>query len=155
MMHNAPSTLEQLLVEHALAQVLTRYATACDTRDWALLDQVFTADCTTVYGGSYICQGIDKVRHMISSHLDGCGPTQHLLGNLQIDVSNPQAVRSKIQVRAAHKGLHERSGTRYDAIGFYEDEWLLQPQGWRIHKRSMSLLLEIGDRSVLQPAAKP
>lgn len=154
-MTHAPSTLEQVLLEHALAQVLTRYATACDTRNWELLNQIFAPDCTTVYGGSYICNGPDEVRHMLSSHLEGCGPTQHLLGNLQVDASNAQVVRSKIQVRAAHKGLHERLALRYDAIGFYEDEWIHLPQGWRIQKRSMSMLLEIGDRSVLQPAARP
>lgn len=148
----APGTLEQLLLEHALSQVLTRYATACDTRDWDLLQQVFAPDCTTVYGGSYISQGVEKVRHMISSHLDGCGPTQHLLGNLEVDASDAACVRSKIHVRAVHKGSGERSRLRYDAIGFYEDEWVQLPQGWRIQRRSMTMLLEIGERSVLQPA---
>ena len=151
-MQAAASTLEQLLLEHALSQVTTRYATACDTRNWDLLQQVFAPDCTTIYGGNYVCQGVDKVRHMISSHLDGCGPTQHLLGNLEVDASNPACIRSKIHVRAVHKGLGERAQLRYDAIGFYEDEWVQLPQGWRIQKRSMSLLLEIGDRTVLQPA---
>ncbi len=147
----AASTLKQVLLEHALTQILTRYATACDTRNWDLLQQVFTPDCTTVYGGSYTCEGVDRVRHMISTHLDGCGPTQHLLGNLEVDASNPARPRSKIQVRAVHQGLGERSALRYDAIGFYEDEWALLPQGWRIQKRSMTMLLEMGDRAVLQP----
>ena len=154
-MNAAASTLEQVLLEHALSQTLTRYATACDTRNWDLLQQVFTPDCTTVYGGSYTCEGVVRVRHMISTHLDGCGSTQHLLGNLEVDASNPAHPRSKIQVRAVHQGLGERAHLRYDAIGFYEDEWLQLPQGWRIQKRSMTMLLEIGDRSVLQPAPKP
>lgn len=153
-MNAAASTLEQVLLEHALSQTLTRYATACDTRNWDLLQQVFTPDCTTVYGG-YICEGVARVRHMISTHLDGCGHTQHLLGNLEVDASNPARPRSKIQVRAVHQGLGERAHLRYDAIGFYEDEWLQLPQGWHIQKRSMTMLLEIGDRSVLQPAPKP
>ena len=154
-MNAAASTLEQVLLEHALTQTLTRYATACDTRNWDLLQQVFTPDCTTIYGGSYTCEDVARVRHMISTHLDGCGPTQHLLGNLEVDASNPARPRSKIQVRAVHQGLGERAHLRYDAIGFYEDAWLQLPQGWRIQKRSMTMLLEIGDRSVLQPAPKP
>lgn len=150
-MQDTPSTLQQVLLEHALSQVLTRYATACDTRNWALLDGVFAPDCQTTYGGNYICQGVERVRHMISSHLDGCGPTQHLLGNLEVDARDPLRVRSKIQVRAVHRGVQERSTLRYDAIGFYEDQWVQLPQGWRIQHRSMTLLLEVGDRSVLQP----
>ena len=151
-MQTAASTLEQLLLEHALTQPLIRYATACGTRDWDMLQQVFAPDCTTVYGGSYRCEGIAKVRRMISSHLDGCGPTQHLLGNLEVDAHDPDRPRSRIQVRAVHQGLGARSHLRYDAIGFYEDEWVRMPAGWRIHKRSMTMLLELGDRSVLQPA---
>lgn len=152
-MQTSASTLEQLLLEHALAQTLIRYATACDTRNWDLLQQVFAPDCTTVYGGRYLCEGVAKVRRMISTHLDGCGPTQHLLGNLEVDVDDPARPRSRIQVRAVHQGLGPRSHLRYDAIGFYEDEWIQLPAGWRIQKRSMTMLLEIGDRSVLQPAA--
>lgn len=151
-MKAAPSTPEQLALEHALLQVLNRYATAVDTRNLTLLDQVFTADCTATYGGSYICQGVAEIRRMIDVHMGGCGPTQHLLGNLEVDASDPARVRSKIHVRAVHAGLHERAPLRYDAVGYYEDEWVQQPQGWRIHSRSMTLLLEIGDRSVMQPA---
>ncbi|MEG0052139.1 MAG: nuclear transport factor 2 family protein [Comamonas sp.] len=152
-MQAATSTMEQLLLEHALSQVLVRYATACDMRNWDLLQQVFAPDCKTIYGGKSKCQGLNEVRYMISSHLDGCGPTQHLLGNLEVDASDPACVVSKIQVRAVHKGLNERSALRYDAIGFYEDVWVQLPQGWRIQKRSMTLLMGVGDRSVLQPAA--
>ena len=66
--------------------------------------------------------------------------------------SDPANVRSKIHVRAVHKGLNERSKLRYDAIGFYEDLWTLTATGWRIRERRMKMLLEIGDRTVLQPA---
>ena len=152
MMQAAPSTIEQVLLEHALAQVLTRYATVCDTRNYALLPEVFTEDCVTNYGG-HTRHGIVAVHEMISTHLDGCGPTQHLLGNLEVDAtSDPANVRSKIHVRAVHKGLNERSQLRYDAIGFYEDLWTLTAAGWRIRERRMKMLLEIGDRTVLQPA---
>ncbi|WP_240939537.1 nuclear transport factor 2 family protein [Diaphorobacter sp. HDW4A] len=152
MLKPAPSTIAQLLLEHALAQVLTRYATACDTRNHALLADVFTADCVTNYGG-YTRNGLAAVQEMVSAHLDGCGPTQHLIGNLEVEASNdPQSARSKIHVRAIHKGLNERSALRYDAIGSYKDEWRLTPAGWRIHHRRFLMLLEIGDRMVLQPA---
>lgn len=150
-MIDQPSTLEQVLLEHALAQVLVRYASACDRRDWALLGDVFTPDCTTDYCGR-ICRGVDEVRHMISTHLDGCGPTQHLLGNLQVDPADASgAPRSTIHVRAVHQGLLGRAPLRYDAVGTYEDQWVHTADGWRIRHRRMSMLLELGDRSVLQP----
>ncbi|GAB2466820.1 MAG: nuclear transport factor 2 family protein [Comamonas sp.] len=152
-MKTAPSTVEQLALEHALFQVLNRYATAVDTRNLELLKHVFTPDCTATYGGDYVCRGAAEITRMIDVHMGGCGPTQHLLGNLEVDASDPARVRSKIHVRAVHAGLNERAPLRYDAVGYYEDEWVQLPQGWRIDRRSMTLLLEIGDRSVMQPAA--
>ena len=140
----------QLLLERELHQVLCRYARACDTRDWAAMDEVFTADAHAHYG-SWHCPDRAALVGMVRKHLSGCGPTQHLLGNLEVDAGNPQRPLSRIQVRAAHQGLGERSHLRYDAIGFYEDEWVRLPEGWRIQKRSMTMLLEIGERSVLQP----
>lgn len=150
-MQAAPSTLEQVLLEHALAQVLTRYASCCDQRNWHLLPDIFAPDCTTIYGGGWRCEGIEQVQQMLAQHLTGCGPTQHLLGNLEVDASAPTQVRSKIHVRAIHKGLGERSALRYDAVGFYEDQWVRLPQGWRIQHRRMTMLLDMGDFSVLQP----
>ena len=156
-MQTAASTLEQVLLEHALAQTLTRYATACDTRNWDLLQQVFAPDCTTVYGGSYICEGVAKVRRMISTHLDGCGPTQHLLGNLVVQPLVPTqssaaagAVwRSHTAVRAGHRGAGSLKALRYDALGEYVDDWVATPSGWRIAYRRMVMALEMGDRRVL------
>ena len=41
---SAPTSLEELLEQQAILQVLYRYATAIDTLDYDLLDDVFTAD---------------------------------------------------------------------------------------------------------------
>ena len=40
------SDLERLLLERELATVLHRYAELCDERNWALIDQTFSADAT-------------------------------------------------------------------------------------------------------------
>ena len=37
----------------AIIAVLNRYADACDTRDWALFERVFTPDVTSDYGPGY------------------------------------------------------------------------------------------------------
>ena len=159
-MNAAASTLEQVLLEHALSQTLTRYATACDTRNWDLLQQVFTPDCTTVYGGSYTCEGVARVRHMISTHLDGCGPTQHLLANLVVDVDTPEddsaegdalLVSSRTAVRASHRGAGEKAAQTYECMGYYHDRWTHTPAGWRIAHRKMVVGFEFGSRSVLAP----
>ena len=156
-MKAAPSTPEQLALEHALLQVLNRYATAVDTRNLALLDQVFTADCTATYGGSYVCQGAAEIRRMIDVHMGGCGPTQHLLGNLVVQPLAPEHAspapgavwRSHTAVRAGHRGAGSLKALRYDALGEYVDDWVATPSGWRIAYRRMVMALEMGDRRVL------
>ena len=34
--------------------VLNRHATACDTRDWTLFDEVFTSDAETNFGNRFV-----------------------------------------------------------------------------------------------------
>ena len=63
----------------AVIETLDRYAVALDTRDWPLLDRVFTPDAVGDYG-DYRCASRDEIRKLVERMLGGCGPTQHLLG---------------------------------------------------------------------------
>lgn len=155
-MHTPPpmpsaTEYQQLWLERALHTVLCRYARACDERDWPAMAQVFTPDCQADYS-RWHCADRDAIVDMVRQHLGGCGPTQHLLGNLQVQPLGG-GWRSRTSVRAAHRGAAELKALRYDALGEYTDDWVLTPEGWRIAYRHMSMTLEIGDRSVLRSAA--
>ena len=146
----------QLLLERELHQVLCRYARACDTRDWAAMDEVFTADAHAHYG-SWHCPDRAALVGMVRQHLSGCGPTQHLLGNLVVQPLAPEHAspapgavwRSHTAVRAGHRGAGSLKALRYDALGEYVDDWVATPSGWRIAYRRMAMALEMGDRRVL------
>lgn len=144
------SELQQLWLERAMHTVLCRYARACDERDWSAMAQVFTPDCCADYG-RWHCADRVAIVDMVRQHLDGCGPTQHLLGNLLV-LPLGETWRSRTSVRAAHRGTAELKALRYDALGEYTDDWVLTCDGWRIAYRRMSMTLEIGDRSVLRSA---
>ena len=143
-------TLERLLLERELHQVLIAYARLCDGRDWALMDQVFSADASATYGGRALPDGA-AILTMLRDNLGGCGPTQHLLGNLQVWMEDEQ-VSSRIEVRASHRGTGEKKDLTYDCMGHYQDRWTRTPQGWRITHRAMTVALEFGSRRVLGPA---
>ena len=143
-------TLERLLLERELHQVLIAYARLCDGRDWALMEQVFSADASARYGGRAL-PGRATILAMLRNPLGGCGPTQHLLGNLQVGVEGEQ-VTSRIEVRASHRGTGEKKELTYDCMGHYQDRWTHTPQGWRIAHRAMTVALEFGSRRVLGPA---
>lgn len=143
--------LARLSLHHELEQVLICYGLACDRRDWALLEQVFHPDVEVNYGGEFHLRGLPAVRDMIAGMLGGCGPTQHLLGNLRVNVGAGQ-VSSAIYVRAVHAGTGELAETCYEVWAEYLDQWVQLPGGWRIIRRTMQVSNETGSRDVLRPA---
>lgn len=143
--------LATLRIERALQQVLIGYARMCDTRDWAALDSLFSEDASAEYGG-WPLPDRSAILRMLVTHLGGCGPTQHLLGNLTVE-HRPEGPFSRIAVRAAHRGSGEWADHTYECLGEYLDDWVETPQGWRIRHRRMVITLEIGSRRLLRPAA--
>ena len=128
---------------------LARYSTALDQRDWALLEQVFTEDL--VYdAGEWTTHSFPEYLERLRPYLEGCGPTQHLLGNHRIELQGDTA-RSAVYVRAFHVGTHELSETTYEMFGEYRDELVRTPAGWRSRHRTLRLHHELGSRAVLRP----
>ena len=133
--------------QQAIVDLLNRYATCLDHRDWDGLDTVFAADVTGDYGA--VLAGRARVVGMISGLLEGCGPTQHLLGNHVIDIDGDTA-RAATQARVIHTGAGERAGlTPYESIGAYHDVLYRTADGWRITHRRFAVRISIGDISIL------
>lgn len=133
-----------------IMNALARYATAMDQRDWALLDSVFTEDF--VYdAGEWVTHSRAEYLERLRPYLEGCGPTQHLLGNYQIAIDGDSA-RTEVYVRAFHVGTRELSSTTYEMFGVYRDEMRRTDAGWRSIHRTLRLQYELGSREVLRPA---
>lgn len=143
--------LERLLLEREIAQGLTRYARLCDERDWDAIAEVFSDDASADYGGWRLADRA-AIAAMLRRHLGGCGPTQHLLGNLTV-AADGESVTSRIAVRAAHRGAGELSGESYECLGEYHDRWKRTAAGWRIAHRRMIVTLEYGSRRVLRESS--
>ncbi len=133
----------------AVAFVLNRYAEALDGRRWELLDDVFDVDATADYGTGTL-EGRAAIVTMIRSMLGGCGPTQHLLGNHQIEIDGQHA-RSTCRCRVFHQGASRREQTTYEVFGAYDDMLTWTGAAWRITHRVMSVSIQLGDPSILGP----
>lgn len=133
-----------------IMDTLARYAIAMDQRDWALLDSVFTQDFT-YDAGEWVTHSLTDYLDRLRPYLEGCGPTQHLLGNYQIQVDGDTA-RTQVYVRAFHVGTRELSSTTYEMFGVYSDEMRRKDAGWRSVHRTLRLQYELGSREVLRPA---
>lgn len=144
------TSLERLLLERELHQVLIGYARLCDERDWNAVGEVFSEDASADYGGRHL-RDRATILAMLRDNLGGCGPTQHLLGNLVVEVDG-EAVSSRIAVRASHLGAGEKKGETYECMGHYHDRWTRTDGGWRIAHRAMVVAFEFGSRKLLGPA---
>jgi len=127
-----------------IGAVLLRYASALDKKQYDRLDEVFTPEGTANYIGLAECKGLGSIVKLVSGVLDQCDHTQHLLGNIQIDVQGNRATAS-CYLQAIHVGLGEYSDQVYTVWGEYRDQLVKTAAGWRISYRELSVLHTQGD----------
>jgi 3-phenylpropionate/cinnamic acid dioxygenase small subunit len=135
----------------AIVAVLNRYADVCDTKDFDRFVDVFTADATMDYSTIPDVQvGPREIADNVRGHLGGCGPTQHLLGNYEVQVDGDTA-RASCKVRAFHLGVGGHEGETFEALATYTDRLVRTEGGWRIAARTMDVAVLLGAFDVLQP----
>ena len=136
--------------QQQVVRVLTRYALCLDNRDWPGLADVFIEEATASYGGRSVT-GRAGVVQWVSRFLDGCGPTQHLLGNHEVSIDGDRAMCTT-QARVIHVGVGDRAGlTPYESIGTYSDRLVRTARGWRIAHRDFDVRIQLGDPAILAP----
>jgi 3-phenylpropionate/cinnamic acid dioxygenase small subunit len=117
-----------------ITDVLVRYATGIDTKDWTLFRTCFTDDVQADYGegvGSWT--DVDAItEYMTAMHADMVD-TKHRLTNFVIDVDGDSATASTY-VHAVLVVTHDPL-TWYEPVGRYEDRLVRTPEGWRISHR--------------------
>lgn len=139
--------LETLLAEREIGRALYGFARAMDERDWTAITQIMTEEATAEMGtGPLADRG--QVIALMRSFLDDCGPTQHLLGNLVIDVTGNQAV-SRCYVSDMHKGTGDKDHLTFSTIGEYHDRWQKVDGRWRMVHRTKLNRAHIGSIEVL------
>lgn len=140
--------LQTLLDERAISQGLSRFARILDGREWRAVGEVFADNVTFNYGDGAEQAGIAQMREQFTRFLDGCGPSQHLLGSLVIVVTGDTAT-SRAYVQARHQGAADKAHLFLDTNGEYIDRWERRVEGWRIVRRDVVWHMLQGDMSVL------
>jgi hypothetical protein len=121
----------------AIQDVLIRYATALDSRDWALLDSVFAPDCQVQYPGSPALHAVGEVAAFCERALRRFTATQHLLANFDIRVDGDRAA-SVCRLQATHVGPVPERGAIFTLGGNYQDELVRTADDWRITSRTLT-----------------
>jgi hypothetical protein len=152
----ADLTLEQLADERAIERVYCRYCDIIDAKDFARLDEVFTADCVGDYRSTNgkIMEGLTPlVEHVTRGMGPGsdCGATHHNCFNIRVELDGETA-RSRAHFYAVHEGVNRCAGEHYTCWGEYTDDWIRGPEGWRVCRRHYRNFLVDGTVDVVRKA---
>jgi 3-phenylpropionate/cinnamic acid dioxygenase small subunit len=129
-----------------IAEVLIRYATGIDRRDWPLFRTCWTADVRADYEQVGQFTDVETLTDIMQLVHNPMGPTYHRMSNFVIDVNGDHAaVRSYFHAVLL---LSPGDSTNwFDAVGHYDDEFSKTADGWRISRRNVhtARLLSHGD----------
>ena len=142
-------SLATLLAERAIARQLAHLARAMDERDWPALDQIVAEDATADFGTGPVA-GRAAMISVMRAFLDACGPTQHLLGNLTVEVAG-EAAMSRCYVSDLHLGAGSRSHLTFQTLGEYRDRWQRKGERWWLVQRIKVNRAHLGSFEVLGP----
>ncbi|MGH3349786.1 MAG: nuclear transport factor 2 family protein [Nocardioides sp.] len=129
-----------------IVDALARFAAATDARDWSAIRDLLTPDAV-----AYHRTGPDAIVAVMSEHLGGCGPTQHLLGNHRVSIDGDRA-QSLSYARVYHVGAGPMVGSFFECMGEYDDAWVRAGCQWRLAGRTFETRIRLGDFAVLRPA---
>lgn len=144
-----PLGVDLLLDEREIHRTLCHLARAMDERDWTSLDAVFCEDATGDFGPDYQLRSRSAIVAMFRTFLGSCGPTQHLLGNLTVEV-NGDAAKSRSYIQDIHQGQSPKAHLYFSTNGEYQDDWRRTVDGWRISHRKKVMFLTRGSLDVFQ-----
>ncbi len=114
------------------------------------MGEVFADEVAFDYGDGGERRGLDALTQQFRRYLDVCGPSQHLIGSVSVELAGATAV-SRAYVQARHQGAGARAHLILDTNGEYVDHWRREATAWRIVRRDAHWFMHVGDSAVLQP----
>jgi hypothetical protein len=126
-----------------IADVLTRYATGIDFKDWSLFRTCWTDDVDADYGDLGRSTTADALTDLMTRIHDAMGPTYHRMSNIAIAVDEDRAT-ARSYVHAALMTIRDDSTSWVEALGHYDDELVRTSDGWRIARRTTHIARVLG-----------
>ncbi len=135
--------VQWLLDREQLRSLSAQYMRGLDRGDRALVRSVFTDDATTHYGS--FTGGPEQMADMAMKALSAYRATQHLLGQINLDIANDTAT-GEVYFQAFHE--HAVDGFDRFICGRYVDRYRRWEDSWRISHRT-----EVVDWTRTEPIA--
>lgn len=130
-------SLQEISDRLEIQQLMFDYSTAIDTKDFDILDRVFTPDAFIDYscfGG--IAGRYPEVKAWLKASLAAFPHYFHMLGNPQIKVTGDEATSKTICFNPMTTPLPGSGQLQVFYCGlWYVDKHIRTPQGWRMRER--------------------
>ena len=122
-----------------IADLLVRYASAIDRRDWQLLRSCFTDNCTVDYQDVAVWHTADELTEYMRDVHAPCSGVLHRITNQSIsqNVDGSVAARSYVDALVLFS-----ADTGFHMAGFYDDRIMRTDDGWKIAERRYSRVLQ-------------
>ena len=150
-------TLAELKDRADLTDLIHKYATGIDTRNWPLFRSIFAdqlfVDFSSYSGSPGSSMTADEWVAGCQRMLPGFDSTQHCLSNFVFDVRGDEATVT-VYMQAEHFIANLLGDNSHTLGGFYVHELRRGEDGWRIHSTTLNVTWSRGNRQVYQLAAE-
>jgi hypothetical protein len=129
-------SLQEISDRLEIQDLLVAYSHAIDTRDWDVLDEVFTSDAVIDYTEMGGARGdVATIKEFLRSALDGFASFQHMVATSQVTLDGDRAHGRTI----CHNPMVFDVGEGRTHVMFcglwYRDTFVRTADGWRIQGR--------------------
>jgi hypothetical protein len=142
--------LQEMCDRTEISEVVYRYATGIDSKDWMLFGTCFTdpmeADMTATLLATAAPQQfpLERWRRVTERTLSRWSRTQHYMSNLTIKVNGDRA-QCVAYLQAKHYRPDDPQGKEpYNMGGYYTFQFTRTPDGWKVNSYKLNPMWEEG-----------
>jgi len=142
----------------AVCETVYAYATGIDTRNWPLYRSIFADEVSVDFTSYSPTQPAVRMRAdawvaSVQPLFSGLAATQHTMTNPTVELRANDATCT-MYMQAVHALDHGNDETWFSVGGYYCDELVRTPLGWRITAVTLTILWRRGDESIMATAAR-
>lgn len=147
--------LRDLLDRAEIGDLLNRYASAIDGRDWPSLRTVFAdeieADFTSLGNGDPFRGPAEEWVEWVRRTVEGFDATQHIITNAESRIDGDEAT-CRANLQAMHVLLTGLGDPHYLIGGYYHHDLVRTAEGWRSRRYRLTITWTRGNRYLFRQA---
>lgn len=140
-----PTTQSQALTDVQIRDKVSLYSQALDTKNLALLSEVYTVDVVANYSlppPNALVYGLAENQKVLKAQIDDY-VTQETISTIVVDFLDESGPNSTAYLVANYFGTGNLTGQILNVFGKYEDSWAFEDGSWKIKKRILSTFVSL------------